>query len=153
MITIKMEYIGIHNTQKTKDWIPQTSLIWSVTFLFPEVSSKGNNSNWHRPPLRASVPLCVCASVRPSRIGFRMITCERKFGLKLLVECICILYLYRTSSIMTIFRQFLSEFCLYFVIFWFPVITWERKVRCAVCLFDTFYWSYYRIISIFELTK
>ena len=33
------------------------------------------------------------------------------------------------------------------------MIACERKVRCVVCLFDTSYWSYYRIISIFELSK
>ena len=95
--------------------------------------------------------------MRLSRIGFRMITCKRKVGLKLGVVCMCILWISRSSLIMTIVWQFYkchAPFCTSNLLnIWFPLITYELKVRYVVCLFDTSYWSYYRIISIFEPTK
>ena len=68
-------------------------------FLSPLASSKRNYRNG------------CCPSVRVARIGFQMITCEWKVRLKLGVACKCILWISRSSSIMTIFRQFLLELC------------------------------------------
>ena len=44
----------------------------------------------------------ICAS---SRFGFQMITCEQKIVLKLGVVCIFILWISRSSSILTIFSS------------------------------------------------
>ena len=57
------------------------------------------------------VEVGLVGSVRQSRIGFWMITCDGKVRLKLGVihVCICILWISRSSLIMTIFRQFLQE--------------------------------------------
>jgi hypothetical protein len=80
-----MEYIGIHNTQKTKDWIPQTSLIWSVTFLFPEVSSKGETIVVGI--VRHSVRLCIRAPV-PNWFP------DDNLRTKIRIEATCGMYMY-----------------------------------------------------------
>ena len=76
------------------------------------------------------------SSVRPSQIGFWMITCEQKVGLNLGVVCMCILWISRSISslIMTIFWHFLPEL---FPFFSSP----DQKARWAIAITWRLSWS------------
>jgi hypothetical protein len=103
----------------------------TVFFLSPppDTSLKGDYSNRHRPSIHPSV--------RPPRIGFRVITCERKIGLKLGVACMCILWISRSTSIIAIFRQFYhnyAPFCTSNLLnCWFPDDNlWANNQMCGI---------------------
>jgi len=87
------------------------------------------------------------------RIGFRMITCERKVVLKLGVVCMCILWISIWSSIMTIFRQFLPELWPFLYFQFAKYLVSERKfglklgVVC-MCILWICIWS--SIMTIFR---
>ena len=73
-------------------------------------------------------------SVCLSRIGFRMITCERKVGLDV---CMCILWISRSSLIMVIFRKYYQScapFCSSNLLnFWFPDDNlWAKSQMCGM---------------------